>query len=124
MRKLFILAVTLILGLSMVSNLFAVSQAAVLFLMISPGARASGMGEAFVAVADDATAAGEEILRAIYTRHAHVGRARVLSIFSAGRHNRLTTNAGFVTGQCSKEEDHGSCPGIVRKTLDGRADDR
>lgn len=35
---------------------FAVSEAAVLFLMISPGARASGMGEAFVAIADDATA--------------------------------------------------------------------
>ena len=35
---------------------FAVSEAAVLFLLISPGARASGMGEAFVALADDATA--------------------------------------------------------------------
>ncbi len=57
MRKLFILTVTLMLGLCMVSHLFAVSQAAVLFLMISPGARAAGMGEAFVAVADDATAA-------------------------------------------------------------------
>jgi hypothetical protein len=34
----------------------AISQAGVLFLMIAPGARASGMGEAFVAVADDATA--------------------------------------------------------------------
>ncbi|KPL19706.1 MAG: hypothetical protein AMJ92_01835 [candidate division Zixibacteria bacterium SM23_81] len=34
----------------------AVSQSGVLFLMIAPGARASGMGEGFVAVADDATA--------------------------------------------------------------------
>jgi len=33
-----------------------VSQAGVLFLKISPGARPSGMGEAFVALADDATA--------------------------------------------------------------------
>jgi len=32
------------------------SQAAVLFLLISPGARAGGMGEANVALADDATA--------------------------------------------------------------------
>jgi len=35
---------------------FAVSEAAVLFLMISPGARAAGMGEAFAGVADDASA--------------------------------------------------------------------
>jgi hypothetical protein len=33
-----------------------ISQSAVLFLRISAGARASGMGEAFVAIADDATA--------------------------------------------------------------------
>ncbi len=33
-----------------------VSDAGVLFLRIAPGARAAGMGEAFVAVADDATA--------------------------------------------------------------------
>ena len=39
-----------------VANVFAVSEAAVLFLMISPGARAAGMGEAFVAQSDDATA--------------------------------------------------------------------
>ncbi|SVE36704.1 uncharacterized protein METZ01_LOCUS489558, partial [marine metagenome] len=32
------------------------SQAAVLFLLIEPGARASGMGESYVAIADDATA--------------------------------------------------------------------
>ncbi|MFH2055159.1 MAG: PorV/PorQ family protein [bacterium] len=35
---------------------FAVSDAAVLFLRIAPGARSAGMGEAFVAVADDASA--------------------------------------------------------------------
>lgn len=57
MRKYFILGVALVVSLCMVSHLFAVSQAAVLFLMISPGARAAGMGEAFVAIADDATAA-------------------------------------------------------------------
>ena len=33
------------------------SRAAVLFLLIEPGARASGMGEAYVSIADDATAA-------------------------------------------------------------------
>ncbi len=33
-----------------------ISNAAVLFLRIAPGARAAGMGEAFVAIADDATA--------------------------------------------------------------------
>ena len=33
-----------------------VSDAAVLFLRIAPGARSAGMGEAFVAVADDASA--------------------------------------------------------------------
>jgi len=49
-----ILAVTLILTGSV--NLFANSRAAVLFLLISPGARSAGMGESFVAVADDATA--------------------------------------------------------------------
>jgi long-subunit fatty acid transport protein len=38
------------------SQVYAVSEAAVLFLQISPGARAAGMGEAFVALADDATA--------------------------------------------------------------------
>ena len=38
------------------TQVYAVSEAAVLFLLISPGARAAGMGEAFVALADDATA--------------------------------------------------------------------
>ena len=56
MKKTITLVLALVLTLSSVANLFAVSQAAVLFLLISPGARSAGMGEAFVAVADDATA--------------------------------------------------------------------
>ena len=35
---------------------YAQSEAGVLFLLISPGVRADGMGEAFVAIADDASA--------------------------------------------------------------------
>lgn len=43
--------------MAMVSSSVAdISNTAVLFLRIAPGARAAGMGEAFVAVADDATA--------------------------------------------------------------------
>ncbi len=38
------------------SQSYAVSESAVLFLLISPGARAAAMGEAFVGLADDATA--------------------------------------------------------------------
>ncbi|MFQ5602379.1 MAG: PorV/PorQ family protein [bacterium] len=38
------------------TNVFAVSEAAVLFLLISPNARAGGMGEAFAGVADDVSA--------------------------------------------------------------------
>ncbi len=56
MNRYFILATTFILILGGCSTLFATSEAAVPFLLISPGARAAGMGEAFVAVADDATA--------------------------------------------------------------------
>ncbi len=56
MRKLSLIIISLILVLVTASSSFAVSRAGVLFLMIAPGARASGMGEAFVAVADDATA--------------------------------------------------------------------
>jgi len=37
-------------------NSFAISEGAAIFLMIRPGARASGMGSAFTAIADDATA--------------------------------------------------------------------
>jgi len=49
-----VLVCFLILTLTPVS--FAVSEASALFLRIASGARAAGMGEAFVAVADDATA--------------------------------------------------------------------
>jgi len=56
MKKLVVRAVVVLLVLTVTANLFAVSQAAVLFLLISPGARAAGMGEAFVALADDASA--------------------------------------------------------------------
>jgi hypothetical protein len=50
-----LIALTLVLALG--ANSYAgVSTAAVLFLRIAAGARAAGMGEAFVAVADDATA--------------------------------------------------------------------
>jgi len=38
------------------SQSFAVSEAGVLFLLISPGVRADGMGEAFVGIADDVSA--------------------------------------------------------------------
>jgi opacity protein-like surface antigen len=50
----FLVLVALLLAVTAPS--FAVSESAVLFLLISPGARASGMGEAFVGLADDATA--------------------------------------------------------------------
>jgi hypothetical protein len=56
MRRFVLLGVMLLLILVTASSSFAVSRAGVLFLMIAPGARASGMGESFVAVADDATA--------------------------------------------------------------------
>lgn len=49
------LAALLILAIA-VPNVFAVSEAAVLFLLISPNARAGGMGEAFVALSDDVSA--------------------------------------------------------------------
>lgn len=50
-----ILTVLLVLVLAL--NSFAeVSNTAVLFLRIAAGSRAAGMGEAFVAVADDGTA--------------------------------------------------------------------
>jgi len=48
-----ILAMVVMIGIDAKAD---ISNAAVLFLRIAPGARAAGMGEAFVAVADDATA--------------------------------------------------------------------
>jgi hypothetical protein len=56
MKKCALLGLTVLLVLTTASSSLAVSRAGVLFLMIAPGARASGMGESFVAVADDATA--------------------------------------------------------------------
>lgn len=56
MKKLLIILAAASIMMLSVSQVYAVSEAAVLSLMISPGARAAGMGEAFVAVADDATA--------------------------------------------------------------------
>jgi len=56
MKKVLTVVMLIVLTLFSVSNLFAISQAAVLFLLISPGARSAGMGESFVAVADDAAA--------------------------------------------------------------------
>ena len=56
MRKIMILLFILIILAGITQQSFAVSEAAVLFLMISPGARPASMGEAFVALADDATA--------------------------------------------------------------------
>src|SRR4030065_1389999 len=57
-------SVLLMVGLTIMSLFFvnlnelkaSTSQSAVLFLRIAAGARAAGMGESFVAVADDATA--------------------------------------------------------------------
>jgi hypothetical protein len=55
-KLLFPLAI-LLLTLGMAGQSYAdISNAAVLYLRIAPGARPAGMGEAFVAVADDATA--------------------------------------------------------------------
>jgi len=55
MKKIGVLLLVLFLG-TFAAESYAVSEAGVLFLMISPGARAAGMGEAFVAIADDASA--------------------------------------------------------------------
>jgi hypothetical protein len=57
MKKLIaLLQVALCLGIAGQAAATPESRAAVLFLLIEPGARASGMGEAYVAIADDATA--------------------------------------------------------------------
>lgn len=56
-KKLPIALIVILMVLALASRSEAdISNAAVLFLRIAPGARAAGMGEAFVAVADDATA--------------------------------------------------------------------
>ena len=52
-----ILVCMLVLTILLTVNVFGqVSQSAVPFLLIAPGARAGGMGETFVSIADDATA--------------------------------------------------------------------
>ncbi|MCG8607179.1 PorV/PorQ family protein [bacterium] len=56
MKKLSAFVSAILLLLVLVPNVFAVSEAAVLFLLITPNSRAGGMGEAFVALADDASA--------------------------------------------------------------------
>ncbi len=57
LKKAIVGTVVLLLVLAFASQSYAdISSAAVLFLRIAAGSRASGMGEAFVAVADDATA--------------------------------------------------------------------
>ncbi len=56
MKKYFVVISLVLLTMFMSQQAFAVSEAALLFLLISPGARSAGMGEAFVAVADDASA--------------------------------------------------------------------
>lgn len=57
MRRFIFLGVVLIVVLCLAVQSFAqVSLSTVLFLRIAAGARAAGMGEAFVAIADDATA--------------------------------------------------------------------
>ena len=57
LRRLLLAALTVVFGLIPVSEALAnISNAAVLFLRIAPGSRAAGMGEAYVAIADDATA--------------------------------------------------------------------
>jgi len=50
-----ILIVLLVIAIA-APSVFAVSEAAVIFLLISPHARVGGMGEAFVALADDVSA--------------------------------------------------------------------
>jgi hypothetical protein len=56
MKKLTTCVLTLLAMTFAVSNVFAVSEAGVLFLLISPNARAGGMGEAFAGIADDVSA--------------------------------------------------------------------
>lgn len=56
-RRALVVAIAVLAVLSAATSSYAnISDAAVLFLRIAPGARAAGMGESFVAIADDATA--------------------------------------------------------------------
>jgi len=56
MKRIITSVIVLLVLVCSISNLFAVSEAALLFLLISPHARAAGMGEAFVAISDDVSA--------------------------------------------------------------------
>lgn len=56
MKKYVVMASIVLVMLIAAQQVCAVSEAALLFLLISPGARSAGMGEAFVAVANDASA--------------------------------------------------------------------
>lgn len=56
MKKYVVIASVLLITVFVAQLAFAVSEATVLFLMISPGARQASMGEAFVAVANDVSA--------------------------------------------------------------------
>lgn len=56
MKKMIIFILLTFAGFGFVSDAFAQGEAAVPFLLISPGARPGGMGEAGVALANDATA--------------------------------------------------------------------
>jgi len=56
MKTIFWLLAIIFLSPFLLSPVFAQGEATVLFLVINPGARQGGMGEAGVALADDATA--------------------------------------------------------------------
>jgi len=56
MKKYVVMVSIVLVLLIAAQQVFAVSEAALLFLLISPGARSAGMGEAFVAVSNDASA--------------------------------------------------------------------
>jgi len=56
MKKYVLAAMLAALLIPVMTQAASVSQATLLFLKIAPGARPAGMGEAFVAISDDATA--------------------------------------------------------------------
>ena len=56
MKRFFGITLTVFLAIGMIMPMMAQGEATVLFLMINPGARQGGMGEAGVALADDANA--------------------------------------------------------------------
>jgi len=56
MKRLFVILMITIMAAGFISETYAQGEAAVPFLLISPGARPGGMGEAGVALANDATA--------------------------------------------------------------------